>query len=152
MKSVLVSFEEILIKSAVTPRCLRGFFKVILLLMVVISPSLKAQDAKLTIATKQVPPFAMLDTNGEWYGLSISLFEVLAEELELDYEWQEATLSEMISGVESGIYDASIAAITITHERERLVDFSHPFYTTGYGIVVPHSDTSWWEMFGRLFP
>ena len=133
------------------PRCLLRIFRSFLLLMLVISPSLNAQESKLTVATKQVPPFAMLDANGEWYGLSISLFEAMAEELDIDFQWQEATLSEMITGVESGRFDASIAAITITHERERLVDFSHPFYTTGYGIVVPHSDTSWSGMLGRLF-
>ncbi len=151
MKSVLVSYRDSVRRIPLASSCLQRFLRAFLLLALVISPSLKAQEAKLTIATKQAPPFAMLDANGEWYGLSISLFEVLAEELEIDYQWQEASLSEMIAGVETGRFDASIAAITITHDRERIVDFSHPFYTTGYGIVVPHSDTSWWGMLGRLF-
>lgn len=119
--------------------------------LVVISTASFAQESKLTIATKQAPPFAMLDADGQWYGLSITLFDTLATELGIEYQWQEATLADMIDGVEDGRFDASISAITITHERERRVDFSHPFYTTGYGIVVPNSETSLWSMLGRLF-
>ena len=116
-----------------------------------LSATVIAQDQTLTIATKQAPPFAMQDADKQWYGLSISLWKALAEELDLKYNFEEATLSEMIEGVAVGKYDASIAAITITHDREQRVDFSHPFYTTGYGIVVPRADTSWWNMVSRLF-
>ncbi len=115
-----------------------------------LSTTVIAQDETLTIATKQAPPFAMLDADKQWHGLSISLWKALAEKLDLKYSFEEATLSEMIEGVATGKYDASIAAITITHNRERRVDFSHPFYTTGYGIVVPRADTSWWSMAKRL--
>lgn len=130
--------------------CVWRLSKLSFLLFFLFCSATHAQEAALKIATKQAPPFAMLDANGEWQGLSISLFEALAEELEINFQWQEATLADMITGVEEGRYDASIAAITITHERERQVDFSHPFYTTGYGIVVPRSDTSWWGMLSRL--
>ncbi len=115
-----------------------------------LSSAVIAQDETLTIATKQAPPFAMLDADNQWQGLSISLWKALAEELDLKYRFEEATLSEMIEGVATAKYDASIAAITITHERERRVDFTHPYHTTGYGIVVPLADTSWWSMISRL--
>ena len=117
----------------------------------IMSAGVIAQDNTLTIATKQAPPFAMLDSDGQWHGLSISLWHALAEELDIQFSFEEATLDEMIEGVAAGKYDASIAAITITEQREQLVDFSHPFYTTGYGIVIPLNDTSWWSMVSRLF-
>lgn len=110
-----------------------------------------AQDAELTIATKHAPPFAMLDANDEWHGLSISLWKVLAEELNVNYKFVEAPLAQMIEGVANGQYDASIAAITINHDRERQVDFSHPYFTTGYGVVIPLSESNWWSMLVRLF-
>lgn len=78
----------------------------------------------------------MLDTDNRWQGLSITLWESLAEQLDIKFRFEEASLDEMILGVAEGRFDASIAAVTITHERERLVDFSHPYYFTGYGIVV----------------
>ncbi len=109
-----------------------------------------AQDKEFVIATKVAPPFAMLDAEDQWHGLSITLWETLAERLNIEFRYQEATLSEIVEGVADGRFDAGISAITITHERERLVDFSHPFYTTGYGIAVPHTDSSWWSMLSRL--
>lgn len=116
----------------------------------VFSTAVIAQEKTLTIATKQAPPFAMLDADEQWQGLSISLWIALAEELNLNYRFEEATLSEMIEGVATGKYDASIAALTITGERERRVDFTHPYHTTGYGIVVPLADTGWLSMVSRL--
>lgn len=48
---------------------------------------------------------------------------------------EPATISALMnsSGIRSreGRLDASIAATTITSEREAVIDFSHPFYHTG---------------------
>jgi polar amino acid transport system substrate-binding protein len=109
-----------------------------------------AQDKEFVIATKEAPPFAMLGSDNQWRGLSITLWEDLSQQLGIKFRYEEANLAEMIEGVADGRFDASISAITITHERERLVDFSHPFYTTGYGIVVPRAATGWWSMLNRM--
>lgn len=102
-----------------------------------------AQEKEFVIATKEAPPFAMLGSGNQWYGLSITLWEVLSQQPGIKFRYEEASLAEMIEGVADGRFDASISAITITHERERLVDFSHPFYTTGYGIVLPRAASGW---------
>lgn len=109
-----------------------------------------AQEKEFVIATKEAPPFAMQGTDKQWYGLSITLWESLANRLDIQFRYEEASLADMINGVADGRFDASISAITITHERERLVDFSHPFYTTGYGIAVPRASSGWWSMFSQL--
>jgi ABC-type amino acid transport substrate-binding protein len=46
-------------------------------------------------------------------------------------------LEEMLEATASGEVDAAAAALTITTEREQMVDFSHPFFTSGLGIAVP---------------
>lgn len=109
-----------------------------------------AQEKEFVIATKEAPPFAMLGSDNKWEGLSISLWEALSEEMGIKFRYEEANLTEMIEGVADGRFDASISAITITSEREELVDFSHPFYTTGYGIIVPRVATGWWSIVKRL--
>jgi polar amino acid transport system substrate-binding protein len=109
-----------------------------------------SQDKEFVVATKEAPPFAMLGSDNQWHGLSITLWEALSQKLGIKFRYEEATLADMIEGVAAGRFDASISAITITNEREQLVDFSHPFYTTGYGIVVPRADSGWWGMFSRL--
>ncbi len=127
------------------------FMAGVLIVCLLLSPSTAvAQDNEFVVATKEAPPFAMLDAENQWYGLSISLWETLAAQLDISFRFEEATLAEMIEGVADGRFDASIAATTITHERERLVDFSHPFFTTGYGIAVPHESTGLVSMLSRL--
>jgi len=44
--------------------------------------------------------------------------------------------SELIDIAVEGRTDVSVAAITVTHARMALVDFSSPFFTTGYRIMV----------------
>ncbi|APH72291.1 ABC transporter substrate-binding protein [Aquibium oceanicum] len=105
----------------------------------------------LTVATREAPPFAMRDADGKWSGISIALWEHIARDLQLDYRFEEASLADMIDGVEDGRYDAAVAALTITPEREAVVDFSHPFYTTGFGLAVSQERVNWLGMlFGLL--
>ena len=110
-----------------------------------------AQDETFVVATKEAPPFAFRAESGTWSGLSISMWEALADELDIAFRYEEASLADMIDGVADGRFDASVAATTITPARERLVDFSHPFHSTGFGIAIPRADASWWGMARRLF-
>lgn len=99
---------------------------------------------KLVVATKPVPPFVIKQTDGSWTGVSIELWERIAEELGLEYELREDTLQGMLDGVAAGTYDAAVAAITVTSDREAVFDFTHSFYSTGLGIaVVPQHRAGW---------
>jgi len=78
----------------------------------------------------------MKGEDGKWTGISIELWQGLAAELKLDYQFKELDLENLLSGVRSNSLDAAVAAITVTSDRERVMDFTHPFYTTGLGIAV----------------
>ena len=104
----------------------------------------------ITVATKVAPPFAMKADDGSWTGISINLWRALTAELGLETRFAEVTLVDMIDGVADGRFKASIAATTITPGREQLVDFSHPFYTTGFAIAVKRGDAGWLQMVKSL--
>lgn len=91
----------------------------------------------LVVGTKVAPPFAMKLEDGTWRGIAIELWEDVAAELGYEYDLREATLEELISGLEDGAFDASVAALTVTAAREERIDFSHSFYSSGLGIAVP---------------
>ncbi len=111
-----------------------------------------AQDgAEMRIATREAPPFAMKDDDGRWQGLAIELWRAVAEENGYDYTLVETDLPDMIGGVASGEYDASVGALTITQAREEDVDFSHPFYATGFGIAVRKEPASYFSLIGKFF-
>ena len=98
----------------------------------------------LVVGTKEAVPFAYKNDKGEWDGVSISLWRRIAEQLGLNFEFREADLVELIDGVHDGTFDLAIAALTISHERESIIDFSHTYYTTGLGIAVAVQDRADW--------
>ena len=108
------------------------------------TPAADPEQAALKIATRHVPPFAIKRPDGSWEGLSIELWQEISDRLGLKFELQEMGLREMLEAVEDGQVDAAVAALTITSDRERRFDFSHPFLKSGLGIALPRDGTSGW--------
>ena len=107
-----------------------------LLLLLIGTPAL-AQP--LTVGIKEAPPFVMSGngpSEGLDIGISIDLWEELAQRLDLDYTFETRNLEGLLTGVEDGSLDVAISAITVNAEREAHLDFSHPYYRTGLGIMT----------------
>lgn len=110
------------------------------------------QKHALVIGTKHVPPFAFKDDSGQWQGLSIALWKTIAKEMNLEYRFVERDLKGLLDGLEKKTIDAAVAALTITAEREKKIDFSHPFHNSGLGIaVVTETGSSWILVISRFF-
>ena len=106
---------------------------------------LAAPDHDLVIGTKVAPPFAMKDASGHWSGISIELWQHLADRLKWNYRFVEAeTMPALIDGVGSGKFDAAIAAISITAEREQVLDFTASYFYAGTGVAVQADRISNW--------
>jgi ABC-type amino acid transport substrate-binding protein len=104
----------------------------------------------LTVGVKVAPPFVIKQPDGSFSGLSIELWQRVAERLGADYQFTETSLNGLLTGLQEGRLDASVAATTVTAEREELVDFSHPFHTTGLTIAVPAKNSGLWAVVKRL--
>lgn len=103
-------------------------------------------DRELIVGTKEAAPFAMKDADGKWTGISIDLWQDIAQRLDLKFHLvEEPNVQALVEATARGDYDVSVAAITITAARERSVDFSQPFYDTGLGIAVPVNSVSIWR-------
>lgn len=113
-----------------------------------------AQDAPtdLRVGTKDAPPFAMQDKNGEWTGISIELWQDVASRLGMQSTFVETDLEGLVSGLEDGSIDVSVAALSITASRESRIDFTHPFFTSGLGIAVSASGSAGWGSILTRFP
>ena len=107
---------------------------------------------KLIVGTKEAPPFAMKSTDGVWAGISIDLWRQIAAEMNLTFEFREFDLKGLLDSVADGSLDAGVAALTITPEREKVLDFSHAFYTTGLGIAIAsQAGNPWVAVLKRFF-
>ncbi len=103
-----------------------------------------AEVVPLRVGTKESPPFVVRREDGTLDGPSIRLWRELAEALEMPYAFEERSLEGLLAGVEDGSLDVAIAAITVTSQRERTMDFTHPYHTAGLAIVTHGSDNGLW--------
>lgn len=96
----------------------------------------------LRVGTTNAPPFAMKLGDGKWSGISIELWRELAAGLGLQFEIEERAFPDLLAGLGDGSLDVGVAPITITAERERVMDFTHPFFATGLAVAVRSEGTA----------
>lgn len=120
----------------------RLFFLAALALLPSAQPVL-AQDDTISIATVTRAPFSM-EENGKSVGFSIELWSLMADDLGLQTEFiRTSSFQDMLDMVVSRQVDGAIANISITAEREEIMDFSQPIFDSGLQIMLPFEpDTS----------
>ena len=105
------------------------------LLLLIFALSLSADT--LNVALYDFPPCVILEKGKEPSGFDVDVLEAVCRkaELQIRYSYPEK-FSDLLSGVEKGIYDGAVSGITITGEREGKVDFTHPYLSSGLSILV----------------
>ena len=82
-------------------------------------------------------PFEMLDQEtGEMIGFDMEIIAEFAERAGFDYNLNTMDFNGIIPALQTGNVDIAIAGITITDEREKIVDFSDPYYDSGLRILI----------------
>lgn len=114
--------------------------RILLFILITLIPA-QAQQT-INVGTKVAEPFVIKQPNGEWSGVSFRLWNEISNELQLNYEVEEYDLEGLMDAVKSGNVDLAVSPLTITSEREKDFDFSHPYYVTGLSIAVPAKDES----------
>ena len=74
------------------------------------------------------PPFNFLNDEGQIDGLERELGDELCRRAELECEWVLNDWEGMIPDLVAGEFDAIIAGMSITDERETTIDFTQPYY------------------------
>lgn len=107
----------------------------------VLGLSFSANAVELIVAhDTNFKPFEFRDENGNYTGFDIELWQELAKRAELQYKFQPMDFNGIIPALQTKNIDAAIAGITITPEREAVVDFTKPYYNTGLMIAVRTED------------
>ncbi|MBU3664765.1 MAG: transporter substrate-binding domain-containing protein [Chthoniobacterales bacterium] len=96
----------------------------------------QAPQQKLRVFVKPAEPFAF-EQDGVLKGYSIDVWNKVAEEAGLQFETTVVrTVPELLDAVKGGQADVGVGALSITPEREKLMDFSHPFFNSGLQILA----------------
>lgn len=95
-----------------------------------------SSNAPLRVAIAPVAPFVLPQTSTP-EGFSVDLWNEIARRMHVDFTWKVLSAQPaLLSAMQRGDADVAIAAITMTPEREKRVDFSIPYFDSGLQIIV----------------
>jgi len=106
---------------------------------------------KLLVGVVDAPPFAMKTTDGRWVGLSIELWQAIAQELGVEFKLREYSSEQLLDAVNREEVDV-IPALAATEQHEIIMDLSLPFLRSGSAIAVTAeaAEHSWLRFAGHL--
>lgn len=105
----------------------------------VIASAAAADPVKIGIAAEPYPPFASLDSSGNWVGWEIDVINAVCEAAALDCVITPVAWDGIIPSLTGQQIDAIMASMSITEERLKTIDFSDPYYNTPAVIVADKS-------------
>lgn len=96
---------------------------------------------KITIGVRtDTMPFGFKDKNGEYAGYDIDIAKIITAALlgdEKKVQFVPVTASDRIRKLITKEVDMLIATISITEPRQRILDFSVPYYIAGQAMMLP---------------
>ncbi|AUQ68502.1 transporter substrate-binding domain-containing protein [Phaeobacter inhibens] len=99
----------------------------------------QAEPVKIGVAAEPYPPFASLDSSGQWVGWEIDVINAVCAAAELDCVITPVAWDGIIPSLTGQQVDAIMASMSITEERLKTIDFSDPYYNTPAVIVADKS-------------
>ncbi len=95
------------------------------------------EKGEIVVGVKgDTPPFGFRDNDGNLTGFDVELAARIAQRIGVKPTFTPVTSAEKISALETGKVDMVAACMTITRERERLIDFSMPYFETYQSLLV----------------
>lgn len=86
------------------------------------------------------PPYNFINDKGEIDGFERELGDELCKRAELTCEWVKNDWDSIIPNLVSGNYDTIIAGMSITAERDEVIDFTQDYYPPTASVYVAASE------------
>lgn len=101
------------------------------------APTPPAELPELKVAIDPTyEPFTFKTADGKPTGFDVDIAEALCNEIKRKCVYVEQVWDSMIPGLQAKKYDAIISSMSITEERQQVVDFTDKYYFTPSRIVV----------------
>ncbi len=98
-----------------------------------------AEQVKIGIAAEPYPPFASLDSSGNWVGWEVDIIKAICTAEQMDCVITPVAWDGIIPSLTGKQIDAIMASMSITDERMKTIDFSDKYYNTPSVIVAAKS-------------
>lgn len=105
---------------------------------------LKSGAKTLVVGTDATfPPFEETSPQGVKSGFDIDLVDAIAEKIGIKkVKFQQVPFGQLIPGLMANHIDLAASAIYITAVREKVVNFSEPYFKGGLSVMVKPDNTS----------
>ena len=87
------------------------------------------------------PPFESLEAGGKFVGFDIDIANALCDNMKVKCSFVNQDFDGIIPALQAKKFDAVISSMSITPEREKIVDFTNKIYNTPPAIAVPKDST-----------
>lgn len=99
------------------------------------------KQATIKIATESsFKPFSYTDADGKLIGYEIELIEALCTQMKADCDIISQDWDGLIPGLNAQKFDAIMAGISITPERQEVIEFSDPYFYTSIILIGKKGD------------
>lgn len=96
---------------------------------------------KLTMSTNAAfPPYEMTADDGSFEGIDVEVAEAIANKLGLELQIDDMDFDAALLAAQNGKSDMVMAGVTVTEERQTVMDFSNT-YATGIQVVIVPEDS-----------
>ena len=93
---------------------------------------------KLTMSTNAAfPPYEMTTDAGDFEGIDIEVAGAIAEKLGLELQVDDMDFDAALLAAQNGKSDIVMAGVTVTDERQKVMDFSDTYAEGIQSIIVP---------------
>ena len=107
-----------------------------LCVLVLIPASIVRPQERPLPAAIEVMATCVMKSADAYTGFEIELWEEISKDLGLEFAYYETSMDRIFTDLIEGNAHVGFSCITITHEREKLVDFSHHTLDSGLRILV----------------
>ena len=99
------------------------------------------EEGKLHMSTNAAfPPYEMTTDAGGFEGIDVEVAQAIAEKLGLELVVDDMGFDAALTAVQTGQSDIAMAGITVTEDRQQVMDFSDS-YATGIQVVIVKEDS-----------
>ena len=132
----------------------KSIFALILAVAITAGPASAQDTSNLRVGVLAAPPFVKSMGNGEYTGFTVDLWERLAADQGWKFHYVPyKNIASLLSAAHEGQIDLAATDLTITSERWKHVDFSHPYYNSGLQIMInekrKHAFGHLWQELGN---
>ena len=99
------------------------------------------ESGKLIMSTNAAfPPYEMTTDSGEFEGIDIETAQAIADKLGLELQIDDMDFDAALLAVQQGKSDMVMAGVTVTDERQNVMDFTDS-YATGIQSIIVKEDS-----------